>query len=362
MKILMITFESPVATYGGGQRVLSVKRAFERLGEVRVLHLVPKGKENETFNADYTAPSDTEVRGDRAYWLKRQLFFSDFRPYGPALERVKAIREEYPFDIVICHLFTTAPAAPVDLVPCYLDSDFAVAPLSRFSKLLWPLTRRVMNARARKFAGIFVIRPGDRNILSGAKTTYLPCVSTSVRAPAHVADDAKNLLFVGNVKAWQPNRESVEFLVNDVAPQLTGTGYRLRLIGDGTQDYDGAENVSGLGFVDDLEAEYQNAAVVLCPVWSGLGANVKLAEALQYGSAIVTTNHAVAGYEGVVKAGEHVLAGEGRDDLTAILPDLLINPSRMKSLRASAAELGASVLNQENLNAIVAKTVAEEAG
>lgn len=360
MKTLMITLESPVAAYGGGQRVLSLKKAFESLGEVRVLHLVPKGREGETFNADYTAPSDTEARTDRNYWRKRQLLFSDFRPYEPARRRIEEIRKEYPFDVAICHLFRSAPAAPVDMVPCFLDSDLTPVPSSKFSRLLWPLTRRVMNARAKQFARIFVIRPSDQEVLSGAKTTYLPCISTSAKAPLTIADDLKNLLFVGNVKAWPPNRESVEYLVKDLAPRLSGTGYRLRLVGDGTQDYAGAENVSAPGFVDDLEAEYRNAAVVLCPIWSGFGANVKMAEALQYGAAIVTTNHAVTGFDGVIKAGEHVLAGEGRDDVTSVILDLLKNPERMKMLRARATELGASILNQENLNAIVAKAVAEE--
>lgn len=360
LKTLLISHESPVLSYGGGQRALTLKRAFESLGECRLLCLVARNGGGAPVGADYIGPSDAGAKQGRLYWRMRHLLFSDFRAYAPALKRVEEIRREYPFDIVACHLFAAARAAPVDSAPCFLDSDMTPSPTSRLTELLWPLTLRAMNARAKKFRRVFVIRPSDQQILRRAKTTYLPCVSASATAPIEVAPDARNLLFVANIDSWPPNRDAAEYLVREIAPRLTGTGRRLRLVGRGSQDYSGAENVSAAGFVDDLSAEYRNAAVVLCPIWSGEGANVKLAEALQYGAAVVATEHAAGGFAGLAQPGEHLLAGRTRQDFADILIGLLKSPERMRRLRANAARLGATILSQANLNAIVARTVIEE--
>ena len=116
-----------------------------------------------------------------------------------------------------------------------------------------------------------------RNGLRAPKAAPLPSAGTTVLA----------------VGSWWygPNRHGMRRFLEREWPRVLAAvpGARLQVVGSG-----GAElmdpvppGVEVLGFVDDLEAVYRDAAVVLAPARSGGGSQLKLVGALAHGRIVV---------------------------------------------------------------------------
>jgi glycosyltransferase involved in cell wall biosynthesis len=291
----------------------------------------------------------------RAFWWRSHLTFRDLRSYAPVQEAIRALWEKEPFDLAVCSFMRSTMAAPLDIVPCLLDADCLPEPTGLLSRALWPVTLRLMRQRSARFRTTFVIRPDDANVLKTARTELLPGISVTANRPVTVRTYARNILFVGSPQ-WGPNREAIEYLINYVAPLLRARvpEYQLRIVGSGTEAYSNQYGISGGGFVKDLRAEYEHAAVVVCPVMTGGGANIKLAEALQLGCAVLCTPHAAAGFRGIVTPGVDVVIAAPQD-FSLALYDLLTAPKRLVMLRRRARVLGYGTLSQRHFNSVVAQ-------
>ncbi len=355
IKSLLVSLDVPTDAYGTGQRLLSLRRALERLGECRFVWLAPHAHENPPDMVDYVAPSGLPRQPSRSFWIRRRLTFGEFRRNVPALARMDEIWNDYHYDVVVCSFFRAAGAAPFHRAPCILDVDCLPEMSGRFSTVLWPATRWMMNRCAAKFRKVFVISARDSRVLDGVDTTLLPCISATAGPAVEVEPQASNVLFVGSPK-WVPNRESMEYLMQHVQPRLPPR-FKLRLVGSGTEAYANIPNVSAAGFVADIRSEYRKAALVVCPVWSGGGANVKLAEALQYGAAVVASAHAAARFEGILVPGEHALVAPDRQAFPDVVVRVLQDGLHLARLRQNASLLGRTMLSQDYINQLITRAV-----
>jgi glycosyltransferase involved in cell wall biosynthesis len=107
-------------------------------------------------------------------------------------------------------------------------------------------------------------------------------------------------LFVGS--HGTPNVHGLTWFLEEVWPEILRRrpDANMRVCGNVCEHIDGGHpNVRLLGKVDDLSAEYANAAVVLAPLLVGSGIKIKVLEALGYGRACATTT---VGIEGIQEA------------------------------------------------------------
>jgi glycosyltransferase involved in cell wall biosynthesis len=227
------------------------------------------------------------------------------------------------------------------------------------------MTVIAMRRRARRFRTLFVIRPSDRSILGSdlaRRTAVLPGISaTAVPLPATGAR-SRRVLFVG-AAGWGPNREAIDWMLAQEIPRmLHASGYELRLVGRGTDAIPEVPGLSCGGFVEDLGAEYRDAQIVVCPIYSGTGANIKLAEAVQLGCAVVASPYAAAGFEGILLPGTHIEVFADPSRFAQTLTQLLAAPARLEELRTHAREVSANLLNQDRFSAIIAEGVAAALG
>ena len=96
-------------------------------------------------------------------------------------------------------------------------------------------------------------------------------------------NDLKEIFPIGSMQ-WLPNRDAIDALIRLHLPnQLVAKGWTLRLIGSGTDRYKNINGVDCAGFVEDINDEYRQAGMAICPIWSGAGANIKLATCNSYG-------------------------------------------------------------------------------
>ena len=120
-----------------------------------------------------------------------------------------------------------------------------------------------------------------------------------VAAIAPVVPDAaaRRALFVGNF-SYEPNRNGLRFLLDDVMPRVWAElpDARLRLVGAGLESCPrGLPRVEALGFVDDLADAYAGVSAGVVPLLQGGGTPLKFVEALAYALPVVATSRAAAG-------------------------------------------------------------------
>ena len=140
---------------------------------------------------------------------------------------------------------------------------------------------------------------------AGIEETYkkkaeaiLPVTVEDRFSPAHagsIADStAARLLFVGS--DFFANTEGLKWFVKNVMPRANAT---LTVAGKGMEKYSaGLESakVKIPGTVENLDALYYDAHMVVAPILSGSGMKIKIAEALMMGKTIAGTGEAWQGY------------------------------------------------------------------
>lgn len=116
--------------------------------------------------------------------------------------------------------------------------------------------------------------------------------------------DAINLLFVGSLD-WYPNIDAIEWFLHEVMPLLKNSKmYHLHIVGRDPgktmiQKIDTYSNVTLHSNVPSIEEYYLNTDVVILPIRSGSGINIKVLESLSYGVPMVMTDFAKRGYDGL---------------------------------------------------------------
>ena len=109
-----------------------------------------------------------------------------------------------------------------------------------------------------------------------------------------VTSDRKCLLLGAFCEA---NLEGYQWFVDNVSPYLS---CKTVIAGKGFEAYKGrweSENVSVLGYVENLNVIYSDASCVAIPLFSGAGMKVKTVEALMFGKTIFGTDEAYSGFE-----------------------------------------------------------------
>lgn len=107
----------------------------------------------------------------------------------------------------------------------------------------------------------------------------------------------KNLLFVG--ANYGPNYNGIKWFIKNVMQKLQDSKIKLTIVGNGTEKWrEEFENnqISVKGRVEDLGEFYQQADIVILPIFEGAGMKVKTAEALMYGKYIIASEEALEGY------------------------------------------------------------------
>lgn len=122
--------------------------------------------------------------------------------------------------------------------------------------------------------------------------------------------------------AYGPNAAALAWLRAEVMPRLDA---ELVLAGRGSETVPG-----GRGFVDDLTSLYDGAAVVVCPVRSGAGTQLKVAEALGRGRLVVTTAYGLRSVPAA--ASSAVVVADSGDETARAVDELVHDVARRRSV------------------------------
>ncbi len=102
------------------------------------------------------------------------------------------------------------------------------------------------------------------------------------------------LLFVGS--NFFANNVGLDWFIKNVMPRLADV--ELTIVGKGMDEvFQNSDNITVMGYVEDLSEYYYSADVVIAPIFNGGGMKTKTAEALMYGCPIVGSKEVFEGYD-----------------------------------------------------------------
>ena len=139
--------------------------------------------------------------------------------------------------------------------------------------------------------------------------------------PSVLEASARELVFLGGMD-WFPNRDAIDWFVNDLWPVLTARALvdRATIVGRSPspallQGAAADPRLVAAGFVDDVRPHVARAAIFICPMRVGGGTRLKILDALAMGRVLVST---AVGVEGIpVVDGEHFLRAETPDEFAS---------------------------------------------
>jgi len=169
-------------------------------------------------------------------------------------------------------------------------------------------------------------------------------VDTSYFYPKPSVKPAKNsILLVGGL-SWYPNREAVEYFINEIWPLLKNEvpDIQVDIVGrNPTPEMlklaDTEVDFHVHGFVDDVRTYLWESKFYLCPIRIGGGTKLKILDALATGCCIISHPFACKGIN--VREGEHALYAEKPEDFVNQIKYLIDNPEVQKKLREEGPKL-----------------------
>lgn len=135
----------------------------------------------------------------------------------------------------------------------------------------------------------------------------------------------------------------------------------LCIVGKGRQNIEDVvnrmEGVTALGFVEDISVEYENAKVVVIPIYHGAGTAIKFVEAMFMNRPIVSSPVGTRGFDVIAKENEHYLLAKNDEDFANKTVELLLDTEKSNTMANKAYELAKNNFSQEKFMDIVKETI-----
>jgi len=270
---------------------------------------------------------------------------------------VREIASTERFDAVYIHLFRMAQYA--DLFPdAYRIADLTDAISQEIERSL-PYRQRLSRAlyrieqgrieRYERFVAkssdeAWLVSERDRRVIARASPeANLIVIPNGVDAdqfrPLSTVPDNRALLFVGNMSVLH-NIDAVLYFVRSILPKVQWhlPDVRLTVVGADPvrtiRALDEQPTVTVTGYVDDLNAVLNEAAVFVAPLRFAAGVQTKVIEAMAAGRPVVTTSVVNEGIRGV--HGRDLLVADDADLFAEHVVALIRDSERRRKLGAAA--------------------------
>ena len=171
------------------------------------------------------------------------------------------------------------------------------------------------------------------------------------------------ILIVGWID-YAPNKYGITRFVKRIFPEIRKVVPDTTLnIAGKTKDetffdwLNSNEGVNALGFVEDLQNEYNAAQVVVIPLYHGSGTSVKFTEAMSMGKPIVSTKAGVRGFDDICKENVHYLCAKTDKDFAQKIIYLLTSPAKCEALSINANNVAKDNISKDHFFDTVEKAI-----
>ncbi len=362
MRILFLTPRFPLpAVKGDKLRAWQFIRLLSEVHEVVLLSYVASEEERAQLH-EVAAFCELETIPFRKPARTAGMFraMAMRRPFQAALYESSAMREAVRkwlprVDAIHCNTLRIAGNVPTPCpVPLVVDFIDALSQTYRGAgeTMSLPISAAVAGEAkrlriweqelARRASYSLAVSAHDAASLGPEVRVIRHCVDVdSFIPPGPEAPPRKDVVFTGNL-GYRPNAEAAWRLAREIFPAVRQhvPDARLRIAGAdprGLARELASERITVTGFVPDIVAELQRAAVAVAPVNAGGGVKTKVLEAMACGAAVVATPEANRGIEALPE--EEILLGENTQDFARRVAEVLQDTERAEALGRAGREL-----------------------
>lgn len=198
----------------------------------------------------------------------------------------------------------------------------------------------------------------SRSFSAPDKGVYIPFPALQIADRPASGSQPHRMLYVGDMSI-RHNFLSVAWFARDVLPRIKAACPDAELMVVGRISPEDAEALKPLGvnvcgYVDDLDAAYDEAACIVAPVLFGAGVKVKTIDAIARGQIVVTTAKGIEGTD--LQSGVHLFVEDHPDRLAAACCDIL----RDREPYVHLAEDGLAFIKARHTIAHQADIIAQE--
>lgn len=153
--------------------------------------------------------------------------------------------------------------------------------------------------------GIAAISKKDQLIFeSNGIKSPLTTIPVSIEKSNLIADYSINTFYHVGSMNWQPNIESVKWLISSIFPKIKHKIPDAKLIIAGSfMPTDlippDSKDIEVIGFVDDLSSFIVNNGIMIAPLKSGSGVRIKILEAMNFGAPIISSSIGMEGIDAI---------------------------------------------------------------
>lgn len=194
-----------------------------------------------------------------------------------------------------------------------------------------------------RFHQVFAISNNDRQkiLLMGCQTR-LDVFPVAIDLEKYQVDRSKTsfpTLFHLGAMNWRPNKEGLEWFLDEIWPDIEKLSGELRfyIAGKDMQqqffDYD-SENLIVEGEVFDAVEFMNSKAIMIVPLLSGSGMRVKIIEGMAMQKCIIATTMAAEGIN--CEHGKDILIANTPDEFYRSILQCITNPNKWKEIGANA--------------------------
>lgn len=212
--------------------------------------------------------------------------------------------------------------------------------------LTWMKHRHYLdNLMARYQASTVVSAPEyqllrEKVVSNGHPIEIIPnCIDVEAYATARAEPEPDTLIYTGSF-SYFPNYEAMTWFIEQVLPLVKREIPDVHLTITGNQagrPLPAEENVSHVGFVDDVRPYVAASWISLAPIWTGGGTRLKILEAMALGTPVVSTTKGAEGINAVAE--EHILLADTPADFANAVIRLLQDKPLRQKLSENAYQL-----------------------
>ena len=153
------------------------------------------------------------------------------------------------------------------------------------------------------------------------------------------SSDANKLFHIGSMD-WEPNKEAINWLLDDIWPTVSHLDINLHLAGRNMPGYITQQANDKLKVHGEVPSAIQFMAaydIMIAPLLSGSGMRVKIIEAMGMGKAVITTK---IGAEGINYTNrENIRIANTPKEIKQAIIDLASNPAEVNRIGNNARQL-----------------------
>lgn len=378
-KVLFITIVNPfTATFGAEQRSYVFLQSFLQNGcEVDVAYL------GQTLEDRSNCPQNVRI----VYWneghqwgfskknnLLRLATIRMFPVCDDQEQIIDRIVEQNHYDYIACRYLPAAAYCGLFKYSDRLLLDIDDMPAQAMAAQMEPgkwykelYHRRMVKSAANE----------TERWINKAKTCFLPNHSQAdyyrctflPNIPLYHADkveyraDSKAILFIG-LMSFGPNKDGVNHFIRNCWDSIVDRVPEASFIiaGKGVNEemkieWESHRNITVLGFVESVADFYQIGNIVVVPVYSGAGTNIKVIEALSLGKATVLTPFSTKGYENILDNGNNTIIAKTDKDYSDAIVKLLRDGDLCRSIANNGHLKADEYYSQRIINSIIERSI-----